>query len=161
MNEISEKNSSTGFLGLFRLCNPGYEFLQKNELLHSQNWFSITIKEKNRKKKLKPFSLKSICWPNSISRQTTFLAQYKKQNKTYIHTSTTLKRKNVMAHFMDRLQPCRGYRVTTRLQSHYEVVYFLPLSSREFILLIWSTTKGWKTKWPWSHPLVLNPRTLD
>ena len=86
MNEISEKNSSTGFLGLFRLCNPGYEFLQKNELLHSQNWFSITIKEKNRKKKLKPFSLKSICWPNSISRQTTFLAQYKKQNKTYIHT---------------------------------------------------------------------------
>ena len=33
----------------------------------------------------------------------------------------------------------------SRLQSHYEeAVYFLPLSSQKFPVLIWSTSKGWK-----------------
>ena len=44
-----------------------------------------------------------------------------------------------------------------RPQSLYEMtVHFLPLSLQEFLILIWSTSEGWKTVLPWSHPVVLN-----
>ena len=35
----------------------------------------------------------------------------------------------------------------SRLQSHYEeTVYFLPLSSQKFLVLILSTSEGWKAE---------------
>ena len=35
----------------------------------------------------------------------------------------------------------------SRLQSHYEeAVYFLPLSSQKFMVLIWWTSEGWKAE---------------
>ena len=35
----------------------------------------------------------------------------------------------------------------SRLQSHYEeTIYFLPLSFQKFLVLIWSTSEGWKAK---------------
>ena len=35
----------------------------------------------------------------------------------------------------------------SRLDSHYkEAVYFIPLSSEEFLVLIWLTLEGWKTE---------------
>ena len=35
----------------------------------------------------------------------------------------------------------------SRLQSHYkEAVNFLPLSSQKFLVLIWSTSEGWKAE---------------
>ena len=45
-------------------------------------------------------------------------------------------------------------------KSHYkEAVYFLPLSSQKFMVLMWSTWEGWK--WTWIHVLVLNTGPLD
>ena len=36
----------------------------------------------------------------------------------------------------------------SRLQSHYkEAVYFLPISSRIFLVLIWPKLEGWKVEW--------------
>ena len=52
----------------------------------------------------------------------------------------------------------------SRLQSHYkEIVYFLPVSSQKFLVLIWSTSEEWKGELsqPWSHPVVLNTGPLD
>ena len=45
-----------------------------------------------------------------------------------------------MALFMDGLQLPQGW-------SHFEeAIYFLPLSSQKFLLLILSTSKGWKAE---------------
>ena len=38
-------------------------------------------------------------------------------------------------------------KVSMRLQGHYnETDYFLPLSPLKFLVLIWSTSKGWKAE---------------
>ena len=35
----------------------------------------------------------------------------------------------------------------SRVQNHYEeAVYFLPLSSKKFVVLIWSNLEGWKAE---------------
>ena len=45
-----------------------------------------------------------------------------------------------MAPFMDGAQLAQGY-------SHFEeAVYFLPLSSQKFLVLISSTSEGWKAE---------------
>ena len=37
--------------------------------------------------------------------------------------------------------------IPSRLQRHYEeAVYFLPLRSQEFLVLIWSISEGWKAE---------------
>ena len=54
--------------------------------------------------------------------------------------------------------PFYGWASTaSRLQSQYEeTVYFLPISSQKFLVLIRSTSGGRKAERPWSHPVVLN-----
>ena len=32
-----------------------------------------------------------------------------------------------------------------------ETVYFLLLGSQEFLVVIWTTSRGWRLSWPWSH----------
>ena len=46
------------------------------------------------------------------------------------------------------MAPFYGWGSTTsRLQSHYEEsVYFLPFRSQKFLILIWSTSEGWKAE---------------
>ena len=53
----------------------------------------------------------------------------------------TLTTKNFMV-------PFYGWGSTvSKLQSHYEeTVYFLPLSSQNILVLIWSTLEGWKAE---------------
>ena len=41
-----------------------------------------------------------------------------------------------------------------------ETVYFLPLSPQEVLLLIWSTSEGWKSKFTLEPPSGLEPGTL-
>ena len=56
---------------------------------------------------------------------------------------------------MDRVQLPQGW-------SHFEnAVYFLPLSSQKFLVLILSTSEGERLIRHWSHPVVLNTGTLD
>ena len=58
---------------------------------------------------------------------------------------------------MDGVQLPQGY-------SHFEVaVYFLPFSSQKFLVLIQSTTEGWKAESTLrrSHPVVLSTGLLD
>ena len=48
------------------------------------------------------------------------------------------------------------------LQSHFEErVYFLVLSTKEFLLLIWLISEGWKTELTLSQPVLLNLGPLD
>ena len=48
----------------------------------------------------------------------------------------------------------------SRLQSHYkETVYFLPLSPREFLILIWSTSEGWNAEFNLIPPSSSEPGT--
>ena len=59
-----------------------------------------------------------------------------------------------------------GFNFLKQGYSHFEeAVYFLPLSSQKFLVLILSTLEGWKVdlSWPWSHPVpvVLNTEPLD
>ena len=46
------------------------------------------------------------------------------------------------------MAPLFGWGSTaSKLQSHYDkAVYFLPLSSQIFLVLIWSTLEGWKSE---------------
>ena len=47
------------------------------------------------------------------------------------------------------------------VQSHYEeVVYFLPLSSQIFLVLTWSTSKGWKSELTLEPPSGFEHGTL-
>ena len=57
------------------------------------------------------------------------------------------------------------------VSSHYEeTVYFLPLSSQKFLVLIWSTSEGWKaestleppgaTWWFWTQAMVRDSNAL-
>ena len=61
------------------------------------------------------------------------------------------------------IAPFYGWGSTvSRLQSHYkEAVYFLPVSSQTLLVLIWSTSEGYRLSRPWSHPMVLNTGLLD
>ena len=48
----------------------------------------------------------------------------------------------------------------SRLQSHYkEAVYFIPLSSEEFLVLLWLTLRGWKTESTLEPPSGFEHRT--
>ena len=50
--------------------------------------------------------------------------------------------------------------IVPRLQSYLEeTVYFLPLSFQEFLLLIWSTSKGWKAGSTFKPPSGIEPGT--
>ena len=40
-----------------------------------------------------------------------------------------------------------------------ETVYFLPLSPQEVLVLIWSTSEGWKSKFTLEPPSGLEPET--
>ena len=62
---------------------------------------------------------------------------------------------NFMVPFTDGTQLYQGYRATTRR------VYFLPLSTKQFLVLVESTSETWKAESLWSHPGVLNPGGLD
>ena len=70
-----------------------------------------------------------------------------------------------LRNFKNFMNPFYGCGSTvSRLQSHYkEIVYFLPVSSQKFLVLIWSTSEEWKGELsqPWSHPVVLNTGPLD
>ena len=46
------------------------------------------------------------------------------------------------------MTPFYGWGSTvSRLQSHYEeTIYFLPLNSQKYLVLIWSTSEGWKAE---------------
>ena len=60
------------------------------------------------------------------------------------------------------MAPFYGWGSTaSRLQSHFkEVVYFLPLSSQKVLILIWSTSEGWKTDSTFELPSGFEHRTL-
>ena len=46
----------------------------------------------------------------------------------------------------------------SRLHCHYEeTVYFLPLSPQEFLILIWSTSQGWKAESTLEPPSGFEP----
>ena len=48
----------------------------------------------------------------------------------------------------------------SRLESHYEEkVYFVSLSSQEFLVLIWPTSEGWKTELNMMPHRGFQPRT--
>ena len=50
----------------------------------------------------------------------------------------------------------------TGLQSHFEeTLYFLPFSSQDLLVLVESTSGGWRLSQPWSYPVVLNLGPLD
>ena len=50
----------------------------------------------------------------------------------------------------------------SRLQSHFEeTLYFLPFSSQDLLVLVESTSGGWRLSQPWSYPVVLNLGPLD
>ena len=56
---------------------------------------------------------------------------------------------------MDGIQLSQDY-------SHYEeTVYFLPLNSQEVLVLIWSTTEGWKAESTLVLPSGFEPGTRD
>ena len=61
------------------------------------------------------------------------------------------------------MAPFYGYGSTiSRLQSHYEVtVKFLPLSSKDFLVLISWTSKGWKAKSALEPPRGFEPGTTE
>ena len=53
--------------------------------------------------------------------------------------------------FMDRVQLPQGY-------SHFEeAVYFLPLSSQKFLVLILSTSEGWKAESTVEPEIIVSP----
>ena len=57
--------------------------------------------------------------------------------------------------FIDGVQLPQGY-------SHFEeAVYFLPLSSQKFLVLILSTPEGWKAESTLEPPVVLSMEPLD
>ena len=50
----------------------------------------------------------------------------------------------------------------SKLQSHYEeAVYFLPQSSQKFLVLIWSTSEGWKAELTLEPPSGFDHGPLD
>ena len=58
----------------------------------------------------------------------------------------TIKKKSLRSFFMDVVQLPEGY-------SHFkEAVYFLPLSYKKFLVLILSTSEGWKTESTFESP---------
>ena len=60
------------------------------------------------------------------------------------------------------MAPFYGWGLTnSSLHSHYEeIVYFLPLSSQEFLVLIWSISEGWKIESTLEPPVGFEPGTL-
>ena len=46
-----------------------------------------------------------------------------------------------------------------RLPLHKEIVHFLPLSPQEFLILIWSTSEGWKAELALEPPSGFEPGT--
>ena len=49
-----------------------------------------------------------------------------------------------------------GFQLPQGKSQFEEAVYFLPLSSKKFLVLILPTSKGWKLGRPWSYTVLLN-----
>ena len=68
--------------------------------------------------------------------------------------SAVKKNINLMVPFYWQVQLPQGY-------SHFEAVYFLPLSSQKFLLLFYQPRKDKKLSRPLSHSVVLNTGLVD
>ena len=66
------------------------------------------------------------------------------------------KKNQTLPLFMDGVQPSQGYRATTRRQ--FTFYHSVPRSSWYSFNLPW---KDERLSWPQSHPVVLNPGSLD
>ena len=52
--------------------------------------------------------------------------------------------------------------IVSRLQSHYDqMAYLLPLSPQKFLVLLWSTSEGWKAESTLNSSSSLNMKPLD
>ena len=80
---------------------------------------------------------------------------YNASKSIFLESLIITKKKTLWPIFMDGVQLPQGY-------CHFEeAVYFLPLSSQIFLVLILSTSKDERLNRPWSHPVLLNTEPLD